>query len=212
MEKYASVNDSKHFFRMIIVTVFVLLLGTIGYLTIRKQFFSSTKNTNAVKPSNNAAAVTQPVERVITPFIFDPNKPWIAFSEEVQTNHPVDQPMTLIVKATSLQKDIQGFDIIFANEPRRFEIVSIENLNPAFEIFKFDKKDHITVTGLKQLSIDKPTIFTDTPLLKVTIKPKLKGKMVITFVDTANKEQTKFVDDKVEVIRPQLQPLTVEIN
>ena len=211
MKNFATLNHSRHLMRMIIVTIFVLLIGSIAYFSLKKRFSSSQSTTSPVQSNNPGSGNTPNV--VVTPFIFNPNKPWISFTQEnVQTALAVNKEATFTVSGFSEGKNIEGYDILFLNDPERFEIISIESIHPSFQIYQFKKTTHITVTGVKQLTSTDPTVFDETPILKITIKPKVKGKIVIAFIDSVKKEQTKLVDTQVTVIKPQLQPLTVEIK
>lgn len=211
MEKFATVNHARHFFRMIIVTIFVVLIGTIVYATVKKKFTSSKTNNSSSQNNSPASAIEN--EAVITPLVFNPNKPWLSFTIE-NSKVPVmaNQTSSFIVKGFSEGKNIEGYDILFNLNPSIYEIVSIESVHKGFQIYQFRKTSHVTVTGVKQLSLTTPTVLAETPLLRITIKPKTKGSIIISFIDSVKKEQTKFVDEQVNVINPQLQSLTVEIK
>jgi len=60
------------------------------------------------------------------------------------------------------------------------------------------------VTGIKNLQSQDPTLFNDTPLVKVVIKPKTTGEGVVTVLSTKGQERTQLVDKDVVIIEPQV--------
>lgn len=199
-------EQEHHVYRMVIVTVLVILVGiTIYFISSRINIF------NALTGKSNPGSLFTKIEKNNSTVPFDPSKAWIEVTAPSQTG-TVNQPVTIILKGFSDGKDVNGYDILFGYNPADFDIVSAESMLPSFQIFKFTKKDHVTFTGVKSLTEKNSTVLDNTELLKITVKPKRKAALSFTVLPASGKEKTKFVDSQVQAIVPQVKSVKVAIE
>jgi len=91
-------------------------------------------------------------------------------------------------------------------------VISVSSKSDAFQIFSFDKGTHSSVTGIKNIQVTEPTIFDETPLVSIILRPKMKGEGLLTVTSTKDKEKTQFVDNEVNVIIPQIGSVFITVK
>ena len=141
----------------------------------------------------------------------DATKPAIAFSGASET-HAVDETFTVQLKANSQGADVNGYDLLLPYDKASMEIVSVKSTLPTFQIYQFDRGSYYSITGIKLLSAKGPTVFNNDPILEFTLKGKKKGTYYVEIMPERGKEVSKFVDKDVKIIKPQFQPVMVEIK
>jgi hypothetical protein len=206
-------SPKKHGYRMILITGVVILIAIGGYLVSRNENLQQViKNTvpSSNSPSQDSVAssyVPQPAS-VVT----NRELPWVEIVQADETAVSQNQPFTVTVRASSGGKDIAGYDVLLAIDPSQFEIQSIASELESFSILQFEKGTHVTVTGIKNLGQNEPTVFSETPILSVTLKPIKKGAATISVLLQQDKEQTILVDTDVVPVTPQVGSLSVEVQ
>lgn len=222
----------RHISRMIIVTVFVLLLGIVSFI-----FFQQSNNANKSKiPDNNqpnqqtrnqdttsnsgnalAARVTIPPTSTPAPLakkgIADETKPWFKLITESDPRpYAQGEDIVIILKGFSENNDINGYDVLLQYDKEALDIISVESLPRTFEIRQISKNTHLTITGYKDITVNTPTIFNDDSLVKIVARGKKSGTTALSLLPDVKKEKTKMVDKQVRIIAPQLEGLEVEIQ
>ncbi len=202
-------EQDHHAYRMVVVTVVVILLGlTVYFITSRTNIFSSL--TGKSNPNSLFTKFTNK-DDVGQPAPFDSKKVWLEVTAE-STKGKVNENMTLVINGFSEGKDVNGYDILFAVNSQEFEIISAESVLPTFQIFKFTKDDHVTFTAMKSMNAKDKTVLNNTPVLKIVVKPKKRGKINFSIMPFAGKEKTKFVDSNIQVSAPQVKSVQVAID
>jgi hypothetical protein len=205
---------------MIVVTVFVVLLGIIGFIFFQRfQSGSASGNTNTQQGAVATQGITSPSQvggngsSPVAAGTFDETKPWMQVAPETgRTTYTQGEDILLEVRGFAENRDINGFDILLAHDPTDMEVVSIQVTQPEFQKFQLNKRGHITITGIKRTNVTTPVIVNNTSLIKLTIRAKKKGPLEVSILPSKNKERTKFVDSNVQVILPQLKSLKLEIQ
>ncbi len=206
-------GQKKHGYRMILITGIVIFIAIGGFLVARNENLQQViKNT---LPVSNNPSEESGISNYVAPqasAIANREVPWVEITAENGTEASLNQPFTFIVKASSGGKDITGYDVLLAIDPNQFEIQSISSEVPSFSILQFEKGTHVSVTGIKELGQNEPTIFNDTPILKVTVKPIKREATTISVLLEQDKEKTMLVDTEVNPITPQVGSLEVEVK
>jgi hypothetical protein len=207
-------NSSKnHRLRMIVITAIVILIAIGGYFLSRNDNVQQViKNTVPSSSSPEGDASETGYKAPSASVIENRQLPWVEIAQANGSGASVGQPLNLVVKASSGGKDIAGYDVLLAIDPAQFEIQSITSELASFSILKFEKGTHVTITGIKGLGQNDPTIFNETPLLLVILKPIKKGESTVSVLLGQDKEKTMLVDTEVEPLTPQVGSLSVSIK
>ena len=94
--------------------------------------------------------------------------------------------------------------MLFLYDPTSIEVVSVTSIDPMFDVFKFNNSGYVSITGTKKLSVNTPSVFTNSKVLSIVVKGKKSGTTPVLIAPQLGREKTKFVDDKAEKITPQL--------
>ncbi|PIZ64040.1 hypothetical protein CO051_02115 [Candidatus Roizmanbacteria bacterium CG_4_9_14_0_2_um_filter_39_13] len=205
-------KPAAHNVRMIFITIVVLLIALGGYVVLSNQNLK-VQVQQALKlvpviPEKNSK------ENDIDLFISeiqDRNIPWIearADKEEVS----VGENVMVTIYGFSGGKDITGYDALIGIDPEAFEVISIDSVMPGFQIFKFDKGLYQSITGIKDIQVKDPTVFDESALVTLTLKTKKKGENIVTILTSKDGEQTKFVDNDVQILTPQIGSVFITVN
>ena len=206
-------SPKKHGFRMILITGVVILIAIGGFWVSRnKNLQQVIKNTvpyskTATTDSDMSAYVPPPAS-----VIANRQLPWVEIVRTDEADVSLNQPFTIIIRASSGGKDIAGYDVLLAIDPNQFEVQSVTSALESFSILKFEKGTHITVTGIKDLGKNDPTILNETPIISITLKPIKTGEGNLSVLLTQNKEKTILVDTEVVPITPQVGSLKVDVK
>ena len=217
--KVSSVENEtpkKGSYRMILITAVVILIGISGYLVltnnkIKQQLIGKLPfnipgggavrdNVSVALPSGN----DQSIDRL---------QPWIDIvAENPGKIYTKSDTITLYIDVFSGGQDITGYDALLAFDRTFFDLVEVTSALPNFQIFQFDNKTHLSITGIKDVNDRSQSIFENTHLLKLTLKPKKKGTSKVGIVVAAGREVTQLVDVNVLVIKPQPGSEQITVN
>lgn len=202
-----------HGYRMIFITVIVILIAIGGFVVSRNENLQQViKNTvpssETTSQNPNSTGYVAPSASVIE----NRELPWVEIVQANQGGASVNQPLNLIVRASSGGKDITGYDVLLAIDPAQFKVESITSQLEGFSILQFEKGTHVTITGIKDLGANDPTIFSETPLLSVVLTPIKQGDSTVSVLLEQEKEKTMLVDTEVNAITPQVGSLTVSVQ
>lgn len=221
--------------RYIIVGIIVLLVvGGIGVYFYMMNATSSANNTteqnNAAKPAEGERQmpITQamaqenedpdvtPSPTPLPPFdpaSFDETQPWMDVTLENEgTEVAVNEEFAVLVNGYSDGANIDGYDVLFSYDPEKVEVLAVESLVEGFNIQEFIRNNFVSVTGYKRLDVDAETPFDNTPLLRITLAARDTGEIELGVLPAKGPETSKFTDADVNVIKPQVKPLMLEIN
>lgn len=202
----------KHHVRMIIITLVVLLVALGGYIVlsnpdIKARMQEALQLKEAAVEENTTS---QDQLQLFTSEITDRTLPWV----EVQAPQTVSVGEEAVVtfQASSGGKDISGYDVLIGIDPQQFEVLNVTSATPDFQIQTFERGMYHAVTGYKNLQVTAPTIFENTALLTMTVRPKMKGRHVITVLATKDNERTQMIDKDVVILEPQVGSTFVNVN
>lgn len=209
-------NNTKHGYRMILITLVVLLIAVGGILVSQRenlqQILKGKPQETIVE--TKPGGLKKPLQQVTVPMstIKDRQVSWL---EIVSADGPamiVGATKTIYIKGTSDNRDITGYDMLIAYDPTALEIVSAKSVMEDYEIFKFDRGDHLTITGIKNFQKREPVTFDGGNLVELVVKAKKQGPTVVSLNNTMGQEKTQLVDFEVKVIEPQIGSLQLEIQ
>ncbi|QQS43284.1 hypothetical protein IPM65_03925 [Candidatus Roizmanbacteria bacterium] len=194
----------QHNYRMIFITITVLLIAFGGYIVLTNDGLKARMKEalHLVSPKTEPTTNKETLE-LFASEITDRSQPWVEVKAPEQ-EATVGQEVELTVNAFSGGKDITGYDLLIGIDPSQYEVVSITSELPSFQIQAFDRGMYRAVTGIKNLQSQDPTLFNDTPLVKVVLEPKTTGEGVVTVLTTKGQERTQLVDKDVVIIEPQV--------
>jgi hypothetical protein len=148
---------------------------------------------------------------VPTSVIQNRSLPWVELKVN-DTPLKVGQTFNVVVNGYAGEKDIVGYDILLSIDPLVWEVVDVKSEIPDFIIEYFDKERYVSITGIKDIRNQAPLILNGTPFLSVVLKPKISGALPVSVLRQQGPETTKFVDNNVEVIAPQIGSVTVNVE
>ncbi len=127
--------------------------------------------------------------------------------------YKVGQPITLYAVADSEGKDIVSFDVLLGYDKTAFSLVSVSSPLPGFQIIrpKNPAEDHLSMTVIKSLQVQTPSIFTNTKVLQFVFSPKKIGAYNLSILQKSGKEKTDFADTKTHILYPKTENLLISV-
>ena len=120
------------------------------------------------------------------------------------TTFQANQDIELVVNADSNNIAVTGYDLLFLYDPASISVVKVTSTDPIFDVFTFNNTGYVSVTGTKKLSVNTPSIFAKSNILSITVRAKKSGKTPVLIAPQLGRERTKLVDDKAQIVAPQL--------
>jgi hypothetical protein len=206
------VVKNKHTARMIFVTLLVLIAFVGGYFLLTNENVKTQLQqvTGAITPIPQEMVSKQDAP-VPTSVIQNRSLPWVELKVN-DTPLKVGQTFNVVMNGYAGEKDIVGYDILLSIDPLVWEVVDVKSEIPDFIIEYFDKERYVSITGIKDIRNQAPLILNGTPFLSVVLKPKISGALPVSVLRQQGPETTKFVDNNVEVIVPQIGSVTVNVE
>lgn len=184
----------------------IVIFGLIGLVS-----YSLVRNSQQGSAQNNSQQTPQGVGQ--TEAKIDATKPSLLFDPTAaDKTYSVGQPITIAVVAHSQGADIYGYDIQFKVNPEQFEISEAVSLLENFDLTQYNRGEYYSITAIKDLNDNQPFLFDSTPIVSITVVPKVAGTLTLEVLHEVKGETTKFTDKNVTVIDPQIQPLQLEIQ
>lgn len=204
--------NKNHSYRMIIITVVVILIAIGGIVIARNENLQQTmKRTLSFGRMGSETNTGRSEPTLTVSSIESRDRAWIEI-RPAKDSYTLNETVTLTVTGSSEGKDITGYDLLLTIDKDMFELQSVSTAIPGFTVFPFDNGSYIAITAIKDIGEDAPTIFDETDMLTVELKPKKKGTGVISVALENDKEKTQLVDVDVQPITPQIGSAQVEIN
>ncbi len=199
-------------YRMIFITVVILLIALGGFvvLTNPKLKARMQEALHLVNPQVETNTNQEELE-LFASNIKDRSIPWVEVKAP-ESAARTGEEVTVYIHAFSGGKDITGYDLLVGIDPAQFEVVNITSELPTFQIRAFDRGMYHAVTGIKDLQAQDPTVFNDTPVLKVVLKPITSGEGVVTVLSTKGQERTQLIDADVVIMEPQVGSAFIKVN
>ncbi len=209
-------KNPKHGYRMILITIVVLLVAIGGVIVsqqknLQKVLKDTTEPTvTDSKPATTGTAV-EPIE-VATSTIQDRDVAWLEVVSTSSGTFSVGETKKLYINGTSGNRDVTAYDFLLVYDPTMLEIQTVTSALPDYEIFKFDRGDHMTITGIKDFKKREPVMFTGSNILEIVVKAKRQGSTVFSLQPDIGQEKTQIVDAEVKVIEPQIGSIQLTIQ
>lgn len=190
-------NNNKIFVYILII-FFAVFVGSGIFL------FMNNKKTTGNKQAVPTAAIKQ--KNMIIP-----TKGFINLKNNSTVNQ-VNNPVELNLMADSNGENVTAFDTVISYDPVSFDFVKAESKDLSFKVYSYKKDNHLTLTVVKisQNNIEK--IFKNEEIVKLVFQPKAKGSFTFTILSSFEKETTKFVNGKTEVIYPSVNEIRIDVN
>lgn len=186
-----------HFKIMIYIVVFIVCFGLAALL------LSQGTSKKVTLPFANSA---------VTPTVAVANgtKMDLVTASGMQ-NYSMNQDVELTVKADTNNIAVTGYDMLFLYDPNSISIVKVTSADPTFDIFTFNNKGYVSITGTKKLSVSAPSLFSNSSILSIVVRPVKAGSTPVIIAPQIGREKTKFVDDKANIVVPELNK-AVQLN
>lgn len=181
----------------------LLIASIIGYIISQKMNKSGAVANHQPLTTNSAPLPTP----TLIPY---PTKGSLVLKETSGKPIQAGAPFTISLDATS--KDlVAGYDVILSYDKANLERQSAQSLAPAFRIFTFERGGHLSISATKNVAMQEPVLFTQSPLLSFTFIAKKKGTYIFSLKAVGN-ESSKFVNEAAAVTYPETSDISIEIN
>lgn len=195
-------NGNNKIFIYLLVVFFAVFIGSGLFLFV----------TNKKNSINNQAAVTSMIKPSVgvapTTVV---SRGYIKFKPDLTTNK-LSGPLNLTLTADSNGDNVTAFDILISYDPMAFEFVSAKSADPNFQVYPYVKDGGLDLTVVKTGSSATPSVFKDEDVVNLVFQPKKIGQSTFKVVPSIGKETTKFVNDKTEVIYPEMNSILITVE
>jgi hypothetical protein len=203
MEKNQEQNKNKLFIYLLVV-FFAVFIGSGIFLLV--------SNKPGVQNENQQTSTTSTVqqEKMISPTTMP-----TAGSLELTMENPestIEKNIDINVVANSAGENISAYDVLVTYDPLAFDFIKVVSLNANFQVYSYKRGNRLTLTTIKTSQDQTPSIFKDEPVVKLTFKPKKIGQYLFEILPSYDKETTKLVNDKTEVIKPKINKIEVNVG
>lgn len=183
-----------------------LLLGLLVFLIIVILTYQKFK-------SNNFKGQTRMGNNVIPTVTEVPKTGSFSIALENPKLKPIkNQAVNIIISATSDARAIVGYDFTVRYDPNTISISQATSLILNFSLYPFKSANFISLTGTKKLNTTSETVFANTPIVRLTVVPKISGLTVLTIVTSQGNEKTKMVDNNTHILYPVTGELSLDVQ
>lgn len=190
------------------VVIYLLIGFFVVFVGSGAMLMSDTKSAANKKSVVNNSTIKQQVMEIPTPM---PTKGSLVLSSE-SIQDSVGDTIILTVTADSLGENITAYDVIVKYDPLAFDFVKGTSLDPQFQVYSFKDESQIIMTVVKTTQSKTTSVFTEKPVLNLSFQAKKAGEHAFSILPTYNKDSTKFVNEKTEVINPETGDIKVVIE
>lgn len=128
------------------------------------------------------------------------------------TVNKVNSPVNLSLVVDSNGEDVTAFDVVVSYDPVSMDFVKADSNNLSFKVYSYKKDNRLTLTVVKTGLNSEQSVFKGEEIIKLVFQPKTKGNFSFKVLSSFEKETTKFVNEKTEVIYPGVNEITVKVN
>lgn len=191
---YTNLSQS-HLSRLYLTVALLVFLGALVWINVK-----SGPNQQAGKNQQTAANA----------FSYDGSLYMETANKD--TNIKLDQPFEIIIYASSEGYSVVGYDVIVGFHEDNIEIDKVESLVADFTIYPFKTDEYYVATGVKRVSSTQNSVFSLTPILKVTGRAIKPGPTTVSILNTADSRKTQLVDNKTKILFPKGTGLDLVVN
>ena len=201
MEPNTEVQTNKPSPMVIVGGGLILVLLVVFFILMRKP----GTNQKIENTQNNQQAVVSTAKPTIARFgRLDITAPAASMS--------IGQDVIITISGDSVGKEIVGYDGLVTYDKTALMLQSAKSIIKDFTIFKFDRSNHLSLTAVKNLNSKTPTILSKTPMAELIFKAVKPGTYSIEIQSDIDKESTKMVDEKTNVLYPNLSSVMVSVK
>lgn len=193
--------------KTIYLAVMIFVLVVFGLLIM--VLSSGMKKESAAQKQEQVQTVVQTVSPTNVPEVY---KASLSLQKDDQGVISSNKPFDIIITASGDTSPIVGYDVLVTYDRVNLEVVSSTSVNKDFSIFPFKRPTHMVLTGAKKLDAQDPTVFSQTPLVKMSFKPKKAGKYTVSVPSNVGRETTKLVNDKAQILNIKSQSIEIEVE
>ena len=189
--------------------VYMVIFAAVIFIGL--MLFFATQQNKVIRPPTNSTD-SSTVRETAIPTVKPTKGTLSLIPKSGLAKYSLTQNVVLNLVADSSNEDISGYDALIGYDNTAFDFVSATSVIPDFKIFTFPKENYISVTATKNLQSSSPSIFTNTILIEITLKPKKVGNFTVSINEEQGRETTKFVNIGTSLVYPKLNNVSVEIN
>lgn len=194
-------NKNNKFFTYLLVVFLAAFVGSGIFLTVNNKKINSN--------AGQSAATTEIQENKITPILMS-TRGFISLKNNSAVNK-IESPLEISLEIDSDSENVTAFDSIIKYDPINFDFVKADSLDQDFKVYSYKKEGRLSLTVVKT-GQGSTSIFKDNSVVKLVFQPKTKGEFVFSVIPSFEKETTKFVNEKTEVLYPKTNQLNITIN
>lgn len=195
-------QSNNKIYTYLLVIFFAAFVGSGVFLVMNNKKPENKEQTATIstdKQNDTAVPTAMPTEGFIN----------LENNSAVNTvNSPVD--LNLIIDSNG--KSVTAFDTVISYDPVSFDFVSSDSVDPNFKVYSYKKDNRLTLTVVKMNQNEVKSIFRGEEVVKLVFQSKIKGDFSFAILPSFEKETTKFVNEKTEVIYPGVNEITVKVN
>ena len=128
------------------------------------------------------------------------------------TINKANNPLNLGLVVDSNGENVTAFDVVVSYDPVSVAFIKADSSDQNFKVYSYKKDNRLTLTVVKTGLSSNPSVFKGEEIIKLVFNPKTKGDFSFKVLNSFEKETTKFVNEKTEVIYPGVNEIKVTIN
>lgn len=181
-----------------LVVFFAVFVGTSIFLLIN--------NEKSIKQESPTPTSTTKQEEMVFPTVVTKR------GEMKLVLEKNEEQILLNLQADSDKESITAFDVLVGYDSSSVDFVNAVSLDPAFQVYSFTKFNYLTMTVVKTSQDSSQSVFDGKPIIRLTFKPKKSGDFSFRVLSSLDKETSKFVNEKNEVIYPKISEVSVNVK
>lgn len=190
---------NNRFFTYLLVAFLAIFVGSGIFM-----LFSNKKTVNVT------SKVVTKAEDIITPKITMTEGFMKLTLDQLKTSYKKGEKVSINIEADSGEKNIVGYDVVFFYDPLAFEFVSVNSSISDYKIYSYKKGNYLTLTAVKNLSSALSPL--NSKIATLVFDSKKSGKYSFFLKAIYDSEKTDMVTDKTEILSPELNRVTIDIN
>lgn len=198
-------NQQSKLFIYLLVGFFAVFVGTGIFLLV-----SNNNQDNQKQQTGTPTTLTLKQEEMMIPTQMPTKGSLKLISESPEV--VVDNDFNLNIVADSAEENISAYDVLMSYDPLAFDFVEAISLDSAFQVYSYKKDNRLSLTVVKTSQDATASIFKDKPVIKLTFKPKKIGQFAFAILPSFDKESTKLVNEKTEVISPEVNEINLIVK
>ena len=196
-------SPKNNIFIYLLVVFFAIFIGTSIFLVVSQGQIKNTEVNQTQQKDQN----TLKQDKMILPTKF----PTTGSLKLVELSNTKNQ-LTINLNANSNNESITAYDVLLEYDPLSFDFIEAKSLIAGYQVYSFKKDNRISLTVANSNLNTAPAAFNDTNVISLEFKPKKPGTFDFSILAESGNEKTKFVNDKTEVLRPEINEIQVKIK